>query len=130
MSPLIVTGPDGDLEFLTGSAGGSRITTATVQNVIHAIDGKQPAQVALAQPRLHDQLIPYSSYFESGLKNEDGSDVEPYDHSIVGFLASLGHNVTWVTPGQSTAQAIGWNGEKFDAGSEPRQHDSGYALWP
>jgi gamma-glutamyltranspeptidase/glutathione hydrolase len=130
MSPLIVSGPDG-FTFLSGSAGGSRITTATVQNIIHAIDDKLTAQEALAQPRLHDQLIPYSIYFESGIKDEhDTYIVRPYNGSITGFLASLGHNVTWVTPGQSTAQAIRQKHGQFDAGSEPRQHDSGYAFWP
>ncbi|GIC94722.1 gamma-glutamyltransferase family protein [Aspergillus udagawae] len=129
MSPLIVTGPD-NFTFLTGSAGGSRITTATVQNTIHAIDEKLTAQEALAQPRLHNQLFPCSSYFEAGAKDEDDKYiVRPYNGSIVGFMASLGHNVTWVTPGQSTAQALRWHNGKFDAGGEPRQHDSGYAIW-
>jgi gamma-glutamyltranspeptidase/glutathione hydrolase len=115
ITPAIVTRPDGKLFFLAGSAGGSRIITATVQNIIHVIDQGLSAAQALAQPRLHDQLIPNQVSFEY-----------TYDNSTVDFMKSRGHNVTWVAPGQSTAQAIRVlpNGT-FDAAGEPRQLDSG-----
>lgn len=115
ITPAIVTRPDGKLFFLAGSAGGSRIITATVQNIIRVIDQGLTAAQALAQPRLHDQLIPNQVSFEY-----------TYDNSTVDFMKSRGHNVTWVAPGQSTAQAIRVlpNGT-FDAAGEPRQLDSG-----
>ncbi|PKX90772.1 uncharacterized protein P174DRAFT_462939 [Aspergillus novofumigatus IBT 16806] len=115
ITPAIVTRPDGKLFFLAGSAGGSRIITATVQNIIRVIDQGLSAAQALAQPRLHDQLIPNQVSFEY-----------TYDNSTVDFMKSRGHNVTWVAPGQSTAQAIRVlpNGT-FDAAGEPRQLDSG-----
>ncbi|GAQ05721.1 gamma-glutamyltranspeptidase 1 [Aspergillus lentulus] len=115
ITPAIVTRPDGKLFFLAGSAGGSRIITATVQNIIRVIDQGLSAAQALAQPRLHDQLIPNQVTFEY-----------TYDNSTVDFMKSRGHNVTWVAPGQSTAQAIRVlpNGT-FDAAGEPRQLDSG-----
>ncbi|KAF7118642.1 hypothetical protein CNMCM5793_008180 [Aspergillus hiratsukae] len=115
ITPAMVTRPDGKLFFLAGSAGGSRIITATVQNIIHVIDQGLSAAEALAQPRLHDQLIPNQVSFEYS-----------YDNSTVDFMESRGHNVTWVAPGQSTAQAIRVlpNGT-FDAAGEPRQLDSG-----
>ncbi|KAH1466015.1 hypothetical protein KXX58_005561 [Aspergillus fumigatus] len=115
ITPAIVTRPDGNLFFLAGSAGGSRIITATVQNIIRVIDQGLTAAQALAQPRLHDQLIPNQVSFEY-----------TYDNSTVDFMKSRGHNVTWVAPGQSTAQAIRVlpNGT-FDAAGEPRQLDSG-----
>lgn len=115
ITPAIVTKPDGKLFLLAGSAGGSRIITATVQNIIHIIDQGLSAAEALAQPRLHDQLIPNQVTFEY-----------TYDNATVAFMKSLGHNVTWVAPGQSTAQAIRVlpNGT-FDAASEPRQLNSG-----
>ena len=73
------------------------------------------AAEALAQPRLHDQLVPNQVLFEYA-----------YDNSTVAFMKSLGHNVTWVAPGDSTAQAVRImpNGT-FDAAGEPRQVDSG-----
>lgn len=119
ITPAIVCRPDGKLFLVAGSAGGSRIITATVQNIIHSIDQKLSAAEALAKPRLHDQLIPNQATFEYS-----------YDNSTVAFMKSLGHNVTWVAPGQSTAQLIRVqpNGT-FDAAGEPRQLNSaGYSI--
>ncbi|KAF7718169.1 Gamma-glutamyltransferase / Glutathione hydrolase [Penicillium ucsense] len=119
ITPAIVTRPDGNLFLVAGSAGGSRIITATVQNIIHSIDQKLSAAEALAKPRLHDQLIPNQVSFEYS-----------YDNTTVDFMKSLGHNVTWVAPGQSTAQLIRVlpNGT-FDAAGEPRQLASaGYSV--
>ncbi|KAL2822689.1 nucleophile aminohydrolase [Aspergillus cavernicola] len=114
-TPAIVTHPNGTTFFVAGSAGGSRIITATVQNIIHAIDEGLSAAEALAKPRLHDQLIPNRVAFEYA-----------YDNETVAFMESRGHNVTWMAPGTSTAQAIRVlpNGT-FDAAGEPRQFDSG-----
>ncbi|EAW11885.1 gamma-glutamyltransferase [Aspergillus clavatus NRRL 1] len=119
ITPAIVTRPDGKLFLLAGSAGGSRIITATVQNIIHVVDEGLSAAEALARPRLHDQLVPNQVSFEYS-----------YDNATVDFMKSLGHNVTWVAPGQSTAQAIRVlpNGT-FDAAGEPRQLDSaGFSI--
>ncbi|RJE27294.1 gamma-glutamyltranspeptidase [Aspergillus sclerotialis] len=115
ITPTIVTRPDGKLYLVVGAAGGSRILTATIQNVINVVDQKMTAAEALAQPRLHDQLVPNQVSFEY-----------PYDNATVAFMKSLGHNVTWVAPGDSTAQAVRItpNGT-FDAAGEPRQVDSG-----
>ncbi len=65
--------------------------------------------------RLHDQLQPNQVSFEYA-----------YDNDTVAFMKSLGHNVTWVAPGQSTAQGLTRlvNGS-FVAAGEPRQHASG-----
>lgn len=49
-----------------------------------------------------------------------------YNNETVAFMKSLGHNVTWIAPGQSTAQALRRlpNGT-FEAAGEPRQKASG-----
>lgn len=114
-TPAIVTHPNGTTFFLSGSAGGSRIITATVQNIIHAVDEGLSAAEALAKPRLHDQLVPNQVAFEYA-----------YDNATVDFMRARGHNVTWMAPGTSTAQAIRVlaNGT-FDAAGEPRQLNSG-----
>ncbi|OOQ83174.1 gamma-glutamyltranspeptidase [Penicillium brasilianum] len=119
ITPAIVVRPDGKLFLVAGSAGGSRIITATVQNIIHSIDQKLSAAEALAKPRLHDQLVPNQVSFEYS-----------YDNSTVAFMKSLGHNVTWVAPGQSTAQLIHVQSNgTFDAAGEPRQLASaGYSI--
>ncbi|KAI0837018.1 gamma-glutamyltranspeptidase [Hypoxylon sp. FL0890] len=115
ISGTIVETADGKLYFVIGSAGGSRIITATVQNIHHVIDQNFTTSEALAAPRLHDQLIPAQVSFEYA-----------YDNSTVAYMKSLGCNVTWTAPGQSTAQGLRLlpNGT-FEAAGEPRQINSG-----
>ena len=119
ISPTIVESPNGTLYYIIGAAGGSRIITATLQALIHVLDQNMTAPEALAQPRLHDQLIPNQVSFEYA-----------YDNETVAYMKALGHNVTWIAPGQSTAQGIIRlpNGT-FQAAGEPRQLNSGgYAI--
>ncbi|KAF5686650.1 heterokaryon incompatibility (het-6OR allele) [Fusarium circinatum] len=115
ISTTIVEGPDGKVSLVTGSAGGSRIITATVQVVLNALEKNMTVHDALAAPRLHDQLEPRQVTFEYA-----------YDNSTVAYLKEIGNNVTWVAPGQSTAQALRrlLNGT-FEAAGEPRQANSG-----
>ena len=106
---------NGTMYLATGSAGGSQIITATVQNCWNVLDKGLSIADSLAQPRLHDQLSPNVVQFEY-----------TYDNETVDFLKSAGSNVTWVAPGGSTAQGLMYltNGS-FAAAGEPRQHDSG-----
>ena len=115
MSPIIVESANGKLYASVGAAGGSRIITATIQNVYNMLDKKMAVGQAIAHPRLHDQLNPDQVSFEYA-----------YDNSTVAFMKSLGHNVTWVEPGQSSAQGLRLlaNGT-FEAAGEPRQESSG-----
>ncbi|KAI8810447.1 gamma-glutamyltranspeptidase [Cladochytrium replicatum] len=49
---------DGQVEFVVGASGGSRIITATAQAIVNAIDfGMNPLE-AIDDPRFHDQLYP------------------------------------------------------------------------
>ncbi|KAI1105725.1 gamma-glutamyltranspeptidase [Jackrogersella minutella] len=115
ISGTIVESCDGKLYFVIGSAGGSRIITATIQNIHHVLDQDLTTAEALAEPRFHDQLSPVQVSFEYA-----------YDNSTVAYMKSLGVNVTWVAPGGSTAQGLRLlpNGT-FEAAGEPRQHNSG-----
>ncbi len=115
ITPLIVEHSSNHSLFaVLGAAGGSRIITATIQNALDVIDRNMTAQEALARPRLHDQLIPNQVTFEW-----------QYDNNTVEFMKGRGHNVTWVPPVYSSAQAlkISPNGT-FEAAGEPRQKDS------
>jgi gamma-glutamyltranspeptidase/glutathione hydrolase len=98
-----------------GAAGGSRIITATIQNLIHILDGNMSTADALAQPRIHDQLVPAAVSFEYAFNN-----------ATTAYMKALGANVTWIAPGQSTAQGLRRlaNGT-FEAAGEPRQVNSG-----
>lgn len=115
ISPTIVEYPEGGLFFISGSAGGSRIITATAQIVRNAIDRNMTSHEALLEPRMHDQLSPNYVSFEYLFNNE-----------TTAYMKSLGHTVNWVAPGSSTAQALRRlaNGT-FEASGEPRQLASG-----
>lgn len=115
ISPVIAEFANKTLYFVIGAAGGSRIITANIQNLINVLDRNLTAPQALAQPRLHDQLIPNQVSFEY-----------TYNNQTTAFMRSLGHNVTFIAPGQSAAQGIRRlpNGT-FEAAGEPRQLNSG-----
>ena len=119
--PIIVTDKDGAVYLVTGAAGGSRIITSTVQSVVNVIDRGMTAPAALAEPRLHDQLIPAQTTFEW-----------KFDNATVAFMKERGHNVTWIGPGQSSVEAIrvldvagGGGGKVFEPAAEPRLINSG-----
>jgi gamma-glutamyltranspeptidase / glutathione hydrolase len=115
ISPTIAEFSDGTLYYVIGAAGGSRIITSTIQNLIYVLDQNLTVPQALAQPRLHDQLQPNQVSFEYA-----------YNNDTVAFMRARGHNVTWVAPGQSGAQGLRRlpNGT-FEAAGEPRQRNSG-----
>lgn len=115
ITPTIVEHKNGTLYFVTAAAGGSRIITSTVQQLWHVLDQNYTSAESLAQPRLHDQLVPNQVSFEYA-----------YDNSTVAYMASLGHNVTWVAPGQSSSHQLRrLSNGTFEAASDPRQVDSG-----
>jgi gamma-glutamyltranspeptidase / glutathione hydrolase len=117
ISPTIVEFSNGTFFFATGGAGGSRIITSTVQNLWHVLDQGLDAETALAEPRLHDQIIPQTTTFEYA-----------YDNSTTAFFSQLGYNASWVAPGLSIAQAVLERGGVFEAATDPRRIDSGGAV--
>lgn len=115
IAPTIVEYPGGGLFFISGSAGGSRIITATAQIVHNAIDRQLTSHEALLAPRMHDQLSPNYVSFEYLYNNE-----------TTAYMKSLGHTINWVAPGSSTAQALRrLPNSTFEAAGEPRQLASG-----
>ncbi|RSL90154.1 hypothetical protein CDV31_015736 [Fusarium ambrosium] len=115
ISTSIVERPDGTVSLVTGSAGGSRIITATLQVMLNVLEKNMTAHEALAAPRMHDQLVPQQVRFEYS-----------FDNSTVAYMKEIGCNITWVAPGQSTAQALRRLPDgSFDAAGEPRQPNSG-----
>ncbi|KAF4970395.1 hypothetical protein FZEAL_10050 [Fusarium zealandicum] len=115
ISTSIVERPDGSVSLVTGSAGGSRIITATLQVMLNVLERNMTALRALSAPRMHDQLVPQQVSFEYA-----------FDNSTVAYMNEIGCNVTWIAPGQSSAQALRrlLDGS-FEAAGEPRQSNSG-----
>jgi gamma-glutamyltranspeptidase/glutathione hydrolase len=106
---------NGTLAFVTGAAGGSRIISATAQIVWHMLEHGLNMSAAIAEPRLHDQLMPNLVAFEWS-----------FDNRTVEALREKGHNLTWIPPHYSAVQGIrkAWDGT-FEAAGETRQRNSG-----
>ncbi|KAF2739371.1 gamma-glutamyltranspeptidase [Polyplosphaeria fusca] len=114
MSPVIVDHLlNSTFYFAAGSAGGSRIISAVLQILWGTLDQGLDVHTVLAQPRFHDQLIPPETLFEYG-----------YDNDTTAFIANRWHNITWVAPGYTEAEAIRKlpNGS-FEASADPRLAD-------
>jgi gamma-glutamyltranspeptidase/glutathione hydrolase len=63
MAPTIVT-RDGHTLMVTGSPGGSRIITITLQSILNMIDHGMTPQEAVDAPRIHHQWLPDMIYAE------------------------------------------------------------------
>lgn len=124
ISPVIIEDKrTGQTTHALGCAGGSRIITANIINTFHALQGMD-LQKALSMPRWHDQLLPATTTFEwDASSNPTIPDWQGFDNRTVAFLASVGHNVSWVAPGLSTAQGVYYLEKKkvFKGASDYRQ---------
>ena len=115
MSPTLVLKNRQPLLSL-GAAGGPTIITQTVQNLIGVLDLKLPLDVALAQPRLHQQWSPDEVRLEKAMP-------EP----IKSALRAKGHKLDEVGS-MGVSQMIGRNpnGPGFVGAADPRAN--GVAL--
>ncbi len=87
MSPTIVT-RDGKAMLVTGSPGGSRIISATLQVLLNVITHRMSLPDALFAPRIHHQ------WFPDDLLVEAKKDSQP--EGLVAALQQLGHKVTLI----------------------------------
>jgi len=116
----------GELLIATGSAGGSRIITATLQNLVHHLDQSLNASETAHQSRWHDQLGP-STLFELpapalGLKG--------FSNDTVTYLKGLGYNVTYQDTTGSTSHVIVRSKDGlFEAANDPRKAAGGGIVY-
>ncbi len=111
MSPTIVL-KDGRPWLVTGSPGGSRIITATLQTLINSIDfALNPAEAAAA-PRIHHQWTPDELRVEKGLSPD-----------TLDLLRARGHPVVLTAP-MGRTQTIRIDGGGFQGCSDPRSPDA------
>jgi gamma-glutamyltranspeptidase/glutathione hydrolase len=109
MSPTIVLKHGKPLLSL-GAAGGPRIISQVVLELVDILDlGMSPAQ-ALAQPRIHHQWLPDELQVEKGLPRELRKD-----------LAKRGHSLKEV-PSMGVSQIVAWDRENqgFIGAADPR----------
>ncbi|MCX2725076.1 gamma-glutamyltransferase [Roseibium salinum] len=81
MSPTLVF-KDGDLYLATGSPGGSRIITTTLQIIMNVIDHEMNIAEATAAPRIHHQWLPDEIRIEEGLSPDTIRLLEARGHQV------------------------------------------------
>jgi len=109
MSPALVF-KDGQPIIALGAAGGPKIITAVLQELVDMLDlGMTPRQ-AVAEPRIHQQWSPDELYVESKLPTE-----------LKAALAVRGHKIE-VLPAQAVSQIVARSpdGKSFTGASDPR----------
>lgn len=112
ITPFILSGP----KSLTaiGAAGGSRIISATAQSIWHLLEHGMGLRDAVAERRLHNQLMPNETTFEEG-----------FDEGTVASMEAKGHKAVWVGLRKSAVHAVRDLEGVFEAVGEPRQAASG-----
>jgi len=115
MSPTIVK-KDGKNFLVTGSPGGSRIITTTLQVIMNVIDHNLNIQSAVAAPRIHHQWLPDAIRIEEGLSPDTIAALQEKGHEIkvksaMGAIQSImikdGMMFGGADPRRSTALAAG-----------------------
>lgn len=108
MSPTIVK-KDGKNFLITGSPGGSRIITTTLQVIMNVIDHNLNIKSAVAAPRIHHQWLPDELRVEEGLSPD-----------TVAALQEKGHEVK-VKSAMGAIQSIMIKDDMMYGGADPRR---------
>ncbi len=117
MAPTMVL-RDGKIAMVTGSPGGSRIITITLETILNAVDFGMNVQQAVDAPRMHMQWLPDEIEYEPGAFAGD----------TVKALQSNGYTLKEI-PMWGSAQAI-WIDAKTGIlyGGTDRRHPAGAAI--
>ena len=84
MTPTIVTRPDGELFFVTGTPGGATIITTTFQTIVNVVDYGMNVVQAVNASRVHHQHLPDQIYYENGgLERAVAAALEALGHTMV-----------------------------------------------
>ncbi|SFM20490.1 gamma-glutamyltransferase [Marinobacter zhejiangensis] len=112
MSPTIVRRDDRNV-LVTGSPGGSRIITTTLQVLMNVIDHGMNIQSAVSAPRIHHQWLPDEIRIENGISPD-----------TITLLQDMGHTVeTRSAMGAIQSIHIGDDGILY-GGADPRRSTS------
>ncbi|WP_432240843.1 gamma-glutamyltransferase [Herbaspirillum robiniae] len=110
MSPTFVL-KDGKPFLVTGSPGGSRIITTTLQEILNVIDHDMNVAEATITPRIHHQWAPDQLRVEKGLSAD-----------TIKILQDKGQKVS-VQPSMGRTQTIQIKPDGFYGFSDPRNPD-------
>ena len=110
MSPTIVM-KEGKPLIVTGSPGGSRIITTTLQVIMNVIDFGMNIQEAVNAPRIHHQWLPDEIRVEEGISPD-----------TVKTLTDMGHKVVLKnTMGAASSILVDVKGGNFYGAADPRR---------
>ncbi len=112
MTPSIVLDSEGAVFLVTGSPGGSRIITTTLQVIVNTVDHGMNIAEATAAPRFHHQWLPDYLRVENG-----------FSPDTLEILRGLGHEIREMDAMGST-QSIQSSGNWWTGASDPRRPDA------
>lgn len=112
MTPTIVK-KDGRNFLVTGSPGGSRIITTTLQVVMNVIDHGMNIQSAVSAPRIHDQWLPDEIRIEDGISPD-----------TIALLEAMGHKINQQEAMGAAQSILIEDDGTFTGGADPRRSTS------
>jgi gamma-glutamyltranspeptidase / glutathione hydrolase len=116
MAPTMVM-RGGKLAMVTGSPGGSRIITITLETILNVFDFGMDAQAAVDAPRIHMQWLPDQVQYEPNALSD----------AALATLRGDGYTFSEV-PSWGSAQAIIIDPSGILQGGTDRRHPAGAAL--
>ena len=108
MTPVIIL-KDNKPYIITGSPGGSRIITTTLQIIMNVIDHKMNIAEATAAPRIHHQWLPDYLRIEKGISKD-----------TIQLLKAKGHKVK-IRSSMGSTQSIRITDKGVFGSSDPRR---------
>ncbi|KAG5272241.1 hypothetical protein AALO_G00163170 [Alosa alosa] len=115
MVPTILLDKNNKVKMVVGGSGGTKITTATASVILHALVFNYDLKRAIAEPRIHNQLAPNTTYGEMD-----------FDPNILEGLEQKNHDTALLTSVAAVVQAVMRQGDGIVAESDPRK--GGYAA--
>ncbi|XP_055526698.1 glutathione hydrolase 1 proenzyme-like isoform X6 [Wyeomyia smithii] len=116
MCPTIVIDTNGDVRIIAGSAGGSKITTATLLVILRHLYFGEDLETIIHQQRVHHQLAPMLVEYEQG-----------FNQNVLDGLIARGHELKEAVPDAGFAAAtaiIRDRNDKLSATYDPRRAGS------
>jgi gamma-glutamyltranspeptidase/glutathione hydrolase len=108
MTPSVVL-KHGKPFLITGSPGGSRITTAVLQVIINVLDRHMSLADAVSAPRVHNQWVPDQVYVEPGVPDD-----------VLAALQARGDKVVAQRPFTSANSIMVASNGSFMGAADPR----------
>ncbi|NQU67613.1 MAG: gamma-glutamyltransferase [Candidatus Marinimicrobia bacterium] len=108
MTPSIVENADGNLFLVTGSPGGSKIITTTMQVISNVIDFEMNIEDAVEEPRYHHQWLPDVIFVEPNgysIETIEKMEVNGYHFALSGVMGEA--NCIMVDPTSGLIHAAG-----------------------